>query len=60
MSLVLTGLGINTIGNTEELANVCHHVLELDLSKNELANWNEVRIDLRSLFEFKSGKNQLK
>jgi len=43
MSLVLTGLGINTIGNTDELANVCHHVLELDLSKNELADWNEVK-----------------
>lgn len=44
----MSGLGINRIGNVDELANLCDDVLELDLSKNQLDDWNEVSVKVKS------------
>lgn len=43
ISLIMSGLGLRQIGNVNELASLCDHVLELDLSKNDFDNWSEVK-----------------
>ena len=42
-SLVMSDLCITHVGDCEELERSCQNVLELDLAKNELGHWNEVR-----------------
>lgn len=41
--LVLDGCGITEAGDEEEVATFCAHVVELDLSHNQLKDWGEVR-----------------
>lgn len=41
--LVLDGCGITQAGDEEEVAAFCSHVVELDLSHNQLNDWGEVR-----------------
>ncbi|RMZ94668.1 tubulin-specific chaperone cofactor E [Brachionus plicatilis] len=43
ISLVMSNMGIDHIGPEAQLEIVCQNVLELDLSRNELNNWSEVR-----------------
>lgn len=40
--LVLDGCGITEAGDEEEVATFCAHVVELDLSHNQLKDWGEV------------------
>lgn len=40
----MSGLGIHQTGNLDELASICDHVLEMDLSKNEFDDWDEVSL----------------
>ena len=42
VSLVMSDQAISNIGDCEELASSCKNVLELDLAKNELNDWDEV------------------
>jgi hypothetical protein len=42
VSLVMSDQAISKIGDCEELASSCKNVLELDLAKNELNDWDEV------------------
>ena len=41
-SLVMSDKLLNQVGDHDELETCCQNVLELDLSKNEFNNWNEV------------------
>lgn len=41
--LVLNYNGINKAGDKSDIAAFCAHVVELDLSCNQLNNWGEVR-----------------
>ena len=43
ISLIMSGLGLRQIGDVNELASLCDHVLELDLSKNDFDKWSEVK-----------------
>jgi len=49
ISLVMSDQSISNIGDCEELARSCKNVLELDLAKNDLNDWNEVKKLLNSL-----------
>lgn len=40
--LVLDGCGITEAGDEEEVATFCAHVVELDLSHNQLKDWGEI------------------
>ncbi|XP_051525150.1 tubulin-specific chaperone cofactor E-like protein [Myxocyprinus asiaticus] len=40
--LVLDGCGITEAGDEEEVATCCAHVVELDLSHNQLKDWGEI------------------
>lgn len=40
--LVLNGCGISRAGDQSEIAAFCAHVMELDLSHNNLQNWHEI------------------
>lgn len=40
--LVLEGCGITEAGDEEEVAAFCSHVVELDLSHNQLKDWGEI------------------
>ncbi|XP_050965728.1 tubulin-specific chaperone cofactor E-like protein [Labeo rohita] len=40
--LVLDGCGITEAGDEEEVATFCAHVVELDLSHNQLKEWGEI------------------
>ncbi|XP_030648429.1 tubulin-specific chaperone cofactor E-like protein [Chanos chanos] len=40
--LVLDGCGITEAGDEEEVATFCAHVVELDLSHNQLRDWGEI------------------
>lgn len=40
--LVLDGCGISKAGDEAEVATFCAHVVELDLSHNQLQDWGEV------------------
>lgn len=42
-ALVLSDCGITTSGDGSTIAAFCGHVVELDLSKNQLNDWIEVR-----------------
>ena len=42
VSLVMSDQSINSIGDCDELSKSCRNVLELDLAKNDLNDWNEV------------------
>lgn len=42
VSVVMSEQNISHVGDCEELGNSCRNVLELDLSKNEFNDWNEV------------------
>lgn len=42
-SLVLSDCGITTAGDGSTIAAFCGHVVELDISKNQLNDWVEVR-----------------
>jgi Leucine-rich repeat (LRR) protein len=42
ISLVMSDQNISHVGDCQELANSCKNVQELDLSKNEINDWNEV------------------
>lgn len=46
VSLVMSDQSISHIGDCEELARSCKNVLELDLAKNELNDWDEVSLIL--------------
>ncbi|KAI4800155.1 hypothetical protein KUCAC02_014978 [Chaenocephalus aceratus] len=41
-SLVLSGSGINKAGDRSDIAAFCVHVAELDLSQNQLKDWEEI------------------
>lgn len=49
ISLVMSNLGITHIGEADEIEAVCKNVLEIDLSRNELNNWTEIRKLLSSV-----------
>ncbi|CAF0770688.1 unnamed protein product [Brachionus calyciflorus] len=49
VSIVMTNLGLTHIGDETQLESICKDVLELDLSKNEFDNWEEVRKLLKCL-----------
>lgn len=56
-ALVLSDCGITTSGDGRTIAAFCGHVVELDLSKNQLNDWVEVRWDSKIvLFSFKFSK----
>ncbi|XP_017275447.1 tubulin-specific chaperone cofactor E-like protein [Kryptolebias marmoratus] len=40
--LVLNGCGISRAGDRSDIAAFCGHVLELDLSHNQLSDWGEI------------------
>lgn len=40
--LVLSGCGISRAGERAEIAAFCAHVMELDLSHNQLQDWDQV------------------
>lgn len=40
--LVLSGCGISRAGEQAEIAAFCAHVVELDLSHNQLQDWHQV------------------
>ena len=40
--LVLTGCGITRAGEKADIAAFCAHVVELDLSHNQLQTWEQV------------------
>lgn len=40
--LVLSGCGISKAGDEAEVASFCAHVVELDLSHNQLQDWTEI------------------
>ena len=42
----MTDNNLSHVGDQDELENCCQNVLELDLSKNEFMDWNEVFIYL--------------
>lgn len=43
-ALVLSDSGISKAGAGSDIAAVCAHVLELDLSFNQLSDWDEVSL----------------
>ncbi len=49
----MTDNNLSHVGDQDELENCCRNVLELDLSKNEFMDWNEVYIFNFSIFLFK-------
>lgn len=48
-SVIMTDRYLNQVGDHEELSNCCQNVLELDLSKNEFMDWNEIKKILKAL-----------
>jgi hypothetical protein len=46
VSIVLNDKQIKSVGDEQELEKTCVNVQELDLSKNELSDWNEVFITI--------------
>jgi hypothetical protein len=41
-SLVMSDLNLSKVGNLNELETICKNVQELDLSKNDFKDWNQV------------------
>lgn len=48
-SLIMADKYLNQVGDHEELENCCRNVLELDLSKNEFMDWNEIKKILNAM-----------
>ncbi|KAJ4923695.1 hypothetical protein JOQ06_013974 [Pogonophryne albipinna] len=49
-SLVLSGSGINKAGDRSDIAAFCVHVAELDLSQNQLKDWEELEPCMAEVF----------
>jgi len=43
-SLVMSDQNISHVGDCQDLETSCKNVQELDLSKNEISDWNEVSV----------------
>lgn len=44
--LVFNDFGIDSAGSVDKLQQKCHNVQELDLAKNSLSQWAEVKLNI--------------